>query len=249
MCGFAADPLEGMMPQNPEVSRSSAAAASAFLVHILTASGAAFGLLALVAAASQRWTEMFLWLGLALAIDGIDGPLARRMRVKERLPRWSGDILDLVVDYLTYVLVPAYALVSSGLLTPTQSYIAGALITVTGVLYFADTRMKTEDAYFRGFPAVWNVIVFYLLVFRPEGSISLAIVALFSALTFVPVLFLHPIRVRRLRALNFAMLAIWVALSAAVLYFDLMPPVPVAIAFLATGLYFLLAGFARSPKP
>jgi phosphatidylcholine synthase len=219
---------------------------SGMLVHVLTASGVALGLLALLAAHERRWSAMFLWLGIALLVDGIDGPLARRLRVKETLPNWSGEVLDLVVDYLTYVLIPAYALVLSGLLPATLSLVAGIAIVVTGALYFADTRMKTEDAYFRGFPAVWNAVVFYLFVFRPGPAICITVIALFCIMTFLPVLFLHPLRVKRFRSITIALLAVWTALAAYVLYSDLSPPPAAAWAFLAIGLYFLAAGLFRA---
>jgi phosphatidylglycerophosphate synthase len=136
--------------------------AAAFAVHIFTACGAACALLALLAAAETRWRAMFLWLGVALIIDGTDGPFARRLRVAAVLPRWSGEVLDLVVDVMTYVFVPAYALAASGLLPQSAAVPLGSIVVVTGALYFADQRMKTSDYYFRGFPAVWNVAVFYL---------------------------------------------------------------------------------------
>ncbi len=220
--------------------------ASGMLVHILTASGVALGLLALLAAHERRWTAMFLWLGLALLVDGIDGPLARSLRVKDTLPNWSGEVLDLVVDYLTYVLVPAYALVVSGLLTPPFAIAAGIAIVVTGALYFADRRMKTADDYFRGFPAVWNLIIFYLFIFRPTETMSLVVIALFSIMTFVPVSFLHPLRVKRLRAANIALLVLWTAFAAIALYYDLSPPPAAAIILLAIGFYFLAAGLLRT---
>ena len=116
-----------------------------FLVHILTASGAALAFLALQAAVRGRWSEMFAWLGVALVVDAADGPLARIFRVAETLPRWSGDTLDLVVDFLTYVFVPAYAIAASGLLGPPLDIGAGIVIVVTGGLYFANRGMKTRD--------------------------------------------------------------------------------------------------------
>jgi phosphatidylcholine synthase len=139
----------------------------AFLVHVLTASGAALALLALYAAVHGRWSEMFAWLALALVVDAVDGPLARYFRVAETLPRWSGDTLDLVVDFLTYVFVPAYAIAAGGLLGFPLDRAAGIVIVVTGGLYFADRRMKTHDNYFRGFPALWNCAAFYLFLLRP----------------------------------------------------------------------------------
>ncbi len=217
----------------------------AFSVHVLTATGVAFGLLALLAAHERRFTAMFAWLGIALIVDGIDGPLARRLRVKEVLPNWSGETLDLVVDYLNYVMVPAYALVLSGIMPAPYSYLAGAAIAVTSALYFADTRMKTSDSFFRGFPAVWNVVVFYLLVGKPSADMALGVVMVLCAMTFLPVPFLHPFRVKRLRAVTLVLLGAWAGLSLVTLAYDLSPPPAVWFALLVIGLYFLGAGIFR----
>jgi phosphatidylcholine synthase len=102
-------------------------------------------MLALIAAVSTEWTRMFLWLGLALIIDGLDGTFARRLRVAELLPRWSGETLDFVVDFATYVFVPAYAIAACGLLPSSVALPLGLIVTVTGALYFADRRMKTSE--------------------------------------------------------------------------------------------------------
>src|SRR6516225_6432416 len=143
-----------MDSDTPEPRANPARSAAAFAVHIFTACGAGCALLALTAAVNGQWAAMFVWLGIALCIDGIDGTFARRLQVAKLLPRWSGDILDLVVDILNYVFVPAYALATSGLLPKPAAIPLGLLIVVTGALYFADRLMKTSDYYFRGFPAV-----------------------------------------------------------------------------------------------
>jgi phosphatidylcholine synthase len=232
------------MPPAPE--HNAAERAGAFAVHILTATGVGFGLLALLAAHERRFTAMFLWLGIALFVDGIDGPLARRLRVKEVLPHWSGETLDLVVDFLNYVVVPTYALVLSGIIPAPFSYAAGAAIAVTSALYFADTRMKTEDAFFRGFPTAWNVVVFYLLIGKPSPEIALGIVGVLCIMTFIPVPFLHPFRVKRLRYLTLALLAAWAALALTALAYDLSPPRAVWLALLVIAVYFLGAGIFRT---
>src|SRR5580704_16812357 len=105
---------------------------AAFAVHVFTACGAACALLALIAAVSADWPIMFVWLGIARIIDGVDCTFARRLRTAELLPRWSGDVLDLVVAILTYVLVPAYAITTSGLLPNALAIPLGALIVITG---------------------------------------------------------------------------------------------------------------------
>ena len=106
--------LEAMEPVIPQDKPKPPRTAAAFSVHIFTACGAGCALLALIAAVRADWPLMFVWLGIALVIDGVDGTFARRLRIAELLPRWSGDVLDLVVDILTYVFVPAYAIAASG---------------------------------------------------------------------------------------------------------------------------------------
>ena len=156
---------------------------------------------------------MFFCLGLALIVDGVDGPLARAFKVAEVLPRWSGATLDLVVDFVTYVFVPAFAIAASGLLPDALAIAAGVVVTISGALYFADREMKTHDNYFKGFPAVWNLAAFYLYVLEPPPWLAAAGVAALAVLTFVPIRFVHPLRVKRLRALNIALLGAWGALA------------------------------------
>jgi phosphatidylcholine synthase len=224
--------------------------AAAFGVHVLTAAGAALALLSLFAAAERRWSLMFLWLGLALIVDTVDGPIARRIHVAEVLPRWSGDVLDLVVDFITYVFVPAFAIAEGGLLPYPGGVIAGIVIVTTGVLYFADRRMKTDDNYFRGFPAVWNGIAFLLFVLRPAPWVTGLAIAVLAGLTFAPVVFIHPFRVVRLRALSAVILAIAVVLIVVAIARDLAPGPWVSGGLCAIGLYFFIAGlWRRSDAP
>lgn len=219
-----------------------------FGVHIFTATGAAFGLLALLAASKADWPLMFMLLGVALVVDGVDGALARRLDVAERLPRWSGETLDLVVDFVTYVLVPAYALVVGGLLPQGVAVPLGIAIVMTGALYFADRRMKTTDNYFRGFPGVWNVPAFYLFLLRPDPWIAAALIAVLAVLTFAPVPFLHPFRVVRLRILNIALLVVWSVLAFVALIRDMMPGPWITGALCVIAVYFLGAGILRKDK-
>lgn len=238
-----------MDPDTPSKGKTSALTAAAFAVHVFTACGAACALLALVAAVRNEWPIMFAWLGLALVIDGVDGALARRLHVAKLLPRWSGDVLDLVVDILNYVFVPAYALAASGLL-PTHLAIAlGVLIVVTGSLYFADGLMKTSDYYFRGFPALWNVAAFYLFILKPGPWISAAVIVVLSALTFVRFHVVHPVRIAHLRVVTTVALAVWAALAIFAVVQNLDPPSWTVAALCLLGLYFVVIGFLRRHRP
>jgi phosphatidylcholine synthase len=197
--------------QVPSISRTVRLAA--FSVHVFTALGAGVALIALLEAVREHWAAMFAWLGLALVIDGLDGPMARRLDVIRVQPDWSGEVLDLVVDFVTYVFVPAYAIAASGLLLPFTSQLLGAGIVVTSALYFADRRMKTPDNHFRGFPALWNAAAFYLFLLHPSPVLASFSVAALIVLTFVPFHVIHPVRVARLRGLNLALIAIWAVLA------------------------------------
>ncbi len=219
----------------------------AFFVHIVTASGAALGLLALIFATGGHWAAMFMCLGLALVVDGIDGPMARAFKVAKVLPRWNGEGLDLVVDFITYVFVPAYAIAASGYLPGALVIPIALFVVVTGALYFADRQMKTVDNYFRGFPAVWNLVAFYLYVMTPPPWLAAAGVMALAVLTFVPVRFVHPLRVKQWRPLNIALLALWAVLATFTVIANLEPGLYIRAALAMIALYFLAAGLLRRP--
>jgi phosphatidylcholine synthase len=219
--------------------------AAAFGVHVFTASGAALALLALMAAAERRWASMFVWLMVALAVDGIDGQFARRYRVKETAPRWSGETLDLVVDILTYVFVPTYALLAADLLPPAVAVPLACAIMITSVLYFADTHMKSRDNYFMGFPGIWNVVIFFLLLWRLPPWIAATLVAIFCVLTFVPVPFLHPLRVQRGRSVNVGLVVVATVLGVLAVVDNLEPGPFVTVPLSLVGIYFLVAGWLQ----
>jgi len=194
--------------------------AAAFSVHVLTALGAGVALIAMLEAVREHWAAMFWWLGVALVIDGVDGPIARRLDVVRLQPNWSGEVLDLVVAFTTSVFVPAYAITASGLLLPLAAPILGAGITVSGALYFADRRMKAEDNHFRGFPGLWNIAAFYLFLLHLPPALSSLGVAVLIALTFAPFHVIHPVRVVRLRWLTLLLIGVWTGLAVIALVND-----------------------------
>ena len=223
--------------QQDSSSISPAARAAAFSVHIFTAIGAGVALIALLEAVREHWAAMFGWLGVALVIDALDGPIARRLDVVRVLPNWSGEVLDLVVDFVTYVFLPAYAITASGLLLPLAAPLLGAGIVVSGALYFADRRMKAEDNHFRGFPALWNAVAFYLFLLHLRPGLSSLAVAVLIALTFVPFHVLHPVRVVRLRGLTLSLIGIWAVLSVLTLMSDFNVGTSVTVALCAIAAY------------
>jgi phosphatidylcholine synthase len=220
------------------------------LVHYFTACGAALGLAALFAAADGHFTAMFALLGAAFVVDAVDGSLARRVKAAETVPHVDGVALDLVVDFLTYVVVPLVALWRSGLVEPPLAVLLCCLVCAASALYFADRRMKTHDLWFRGFPAIWNVLVFYLLVLRPQPLVATLVVVLAACFMFVPVVFVHPLRVARLRPLTITATGIWGAAAIAALDQDLFQAGTITkAALVGAGLYFLVLPLFRRISP
>jgi phosphatidylcholine synthase len=214
----------------------------AFSVHILTASGSFLAFLGVVAAAEHRFIDMFWWLGLALLVDGIDGPIARKVRVKDVLPNWSGDTLDNIIDYVTYVLLPAFALYQNGMIGEPWSFFAAGAIVVSSAIYYADTGMKTDEYFFSGFPVVWNMVIFTLFVIHASATTAMTVVAFSVVLTFLPINFLHPVRVERLRPLNLGIFLLWSALGIYSLLMHFMMPPWAVVIFIVTGIYLYCIG-------
>ena len=229
-------------------SRPPTAAILAWLVHAFTAGGAVLALLALLAIEQQRWTAALMWLAIALAVDGIDGSLARQARVKDHVSRIDGDALDLVIDYLNYVFVPALFLWHAKLLPAGLALPLVAAILVSSLYIFARTDMKTDDGYFRGFPALWNLVAVYLFVLQPAPAVSAAVVAALVLLTFAPIHFVHPFRVRDYGRLLPVVALAWAAVTGALLVAEWSDPVRTLLtsASIASAVVLLMLGLVRS---
>lgn len=221
----------------------------ALAVHLLTATGAVFAMLAMLAATEQKWSIMFLWLVVAFAVDGIDGPLARRYDVKKNAPQYDGVLMDLIIDYLTYVFIPAFALFKSDLLPGWTGWIAIIVITFTSALYFADMRMKTRDNSFSGFPGCWNMAVIVIFALKPDFWVILCIVVLLAAAMFTPLKFIHPVRTRRWRLLSLPVALAWTGFAGWAAWVDFHPQSWAHWGLAVTSVYLLFAGIAQQILP
>jgi phosphatidylcholine synthase len=215
-------------------------------IHVLTASGVVAGFFALLAVISQRWEAAFTWLAVAAVIDGIDGPLARYFQVKKRMPRFSGERLDLVIDYFTYVVVPALMIFTGGQMSKGWALIAAVIVLMSSLFHFSDMGSKTEDGFFVGFPAIWNVVAFYLFAFPMPSGAAFALIAFLGAMTFVPLKWVHPVRVERWRVLTIIVLTLWSGASALALWQGLPASPTLQIILVLCGLYLLACGLMRS---
>ena len=217
----------------------------AYLVHLLTASGAVFAMLALLDAAKGDWPSMFFWLVVAFAVDGIDGPLARKTDVQKNAPRLDGVLLDLIIDYLTYVFIPAFALFQSGLMPGWTGWIAIIVITFGSAIYFADTRMKTRDYSFSGFPACWNMVVLVLFAIKPGFLVILVLVLVLTLAMLLPIKFVHPVRTARWRVVTLPMAFAWTFFAGWAASVDFDPHSWAHWGLVVTSLWLLGAGAAQ----
>ncbi|AWK87945.1 phosphatidylcholine synthase [Azospirillum thermophilum] len=211
---------------------------SAWGVHVFTASGAVLGLLGLLSVAAGDAKACLAWLGLALVVDGVDGTLARRASVKQVLPGIDGSVLDLVIDYLTYVVVPAVFMHRFGLLPDGFGVAFAGWVLLTSLYCFANVGMKSGDNYFVGFPAIWNVVALYLWILGLDPWINAGVVLVLGLLTFTTVKFLHPFRVRKLMRLNILVTGLWLASSAALVELQPERPMALFLLWIATSAYY-----------
>ena len=217
----------------------------ALSVHLFTATGAVFAMLAMLAAADAKWSLMFLWLIVAFFVDGVDGPLARKYDVKTNAARFDGVLLDLIIDYLTYVFIPAFALFKSGLLPGWTGWIAIIIITFASAMYFCDGNMKTKDNSFHGFPGCWNMVVIVLFALSPNFWFILALISLLAISMFLPVKFVHPVRTVRWRAVTLPMAMAWVVFAGWAAWVDFHPQSWAHWGLIVTSIYLATAGLLQ----
>ena len=221
----------------------------ALSVHLFTATGAVFAMLAMLAAADAKWSLMFLWLIVAFFVDGVDGPLARKYDVKTNAARFDGVLLDLIIDYLTYVFIPAFALFKSGLLPGWTGWIAIIIITFASAMYFCDGNMKTKDNSFHGFPGCWNMVVIVLFALSPNFWFILALISLLAISMFLPVKFVHPVRTVRWRAVTLPMATAWVVFAGWAAWVDFHPQSWAHWGLIVTSMYLVTAGLFQQIIP
>ncbi|MDB2470106.1 CDP-alcohol phosphatidyltransferase family protein [Paracoccaceae bacterium] len=221
----------------------------ALSVHLFTATGAVFAMLAMLAAADAKWSLMFLWLIVAFFVDGVDGPLARKYDVKTNAARFDGVLLDLIIDYLTYVFIPAFALFKSGLLPGWTGWIAIIIITFASAMYFCDGNMKTKDNSFHGFPGCWNMVVIVLFALSPNFWFILALISLLAISMFLPVKFVHPVRTVRWRAVTLPMAMAWVIFAGWAAWVDFHPQSWAHWGLIVTSMYLVTAGLFQQIIP
>jgi phosphatidylcholine synthase len=211
---------------------------SALSVHLLTASGAILALLAVLDVFAGDYRRAFLWLAASTAVDSVDGALARAARVKERTPQIDGGRLDDIVDYLTFVFVPALVVSRASLVPDGWSLPVASAMLLSSGYGFSQVQAKTSDYFFTGFPSYWNIVVLYLFVLELAPPVNAAILALLAVLVFVPIGYVYPSRTPTLRALTLGLGTTWAALVVALIWALPTPPGPLVAATLVFPAYY-----------
>lgn len=220
---------------------------AAWAVHAFTLTGVIWATLALLALFDDEPRLMWLYLGIALVVDGVDGTLARKAEVRTYAPNFDGVILDSIIDYLTWTLIPALFLFREGLLGDgAAALILLLLINVSSMFCYANTKMKTGDYYFLGFPAAWNVVALGLWLLGAGALFNAVVVVVLSLLTWAPIAFVHPLRVARFRAITLIATAVWIVASAALVVLYPIAEPWIVVVWLASGAWVILTGVIRT---
>ncbi|MGA3228749.1 MAG: CDP-alcohol phosphatidyltransferase family protein [Candidatus Binatus sp.] len=237
----------GSLPQ--PIARQKFLTACAWGVHLYTALGAALGLLAIYFASQRDFRASFLAMGAATIIDSSDGPLARWLMVKTRVPAFDGALLDNIVDYLTYTVAPVFLMLEAGIIPGSRWGLGLACFVMLASVYgFCRTQAKTEDNYFLGFPNYWNLVAFYLFCLGAGTVFNVAVVLLFAVMVFMPLKFIYPNRTVPLRPVTLTLGIIWAFVTvAAVLMLPAVNPIMLwaGLSFIA---YYLIASFVLQAR-
>ena len=206
----------------------------AYAVHALTASGAVWGFLALLAIIEHDWKKMFVFMIIGLIIDSADGHLARLAETKKYAPNIDGSLLDNIVDYLTFVIVPCLFFYLSDVLPPGWGLAAASAILLSSAYQFSQANAKTEDHYFTGFPCYWNLVALYMLVLGLNPWINLVVLLILVVLIFVPIKYIYPSRTSSYFWLTNVLMLVLIA--AGIYGFYLYPDVPAWVIWLSLGI-------------
>ncbi|WP_331966256.1 CDP-alcohol phosphatidyltransferase family protein [Candidatus Binatus sp.] len=237
----------GSLPRS--IPRQKFLTACAWGVHLYTALGAALGLLAIYAASQRELRASFLAMGVATIIDSSDGPLARWLMVKTRVPTFDGALLDNIVDYLTYTVAPVFLMLEAGIIPGSRWGLGLACFVMLASVYgFCRTQAKTEDNYFLGFPNYWNLVAFYLFCLSAGVFFNVAVLLLLAVMVFMPLKFIYPNRTVPLRPVTLTLGIIWAFMTvAAVLMLPAVNPILLwaGLSFIA---YYFVASFALQAR-
>ena len=221
--------------------------AMAWGAHAFTLTGVVWAALATISLFEGQIRHMWLWLGIALLVDAVDGSIARAVRVSEYAPGFDGATLDNIVDYLTWTFIPAlFMAFHLPFGSRTLGIAMALLVCVSSMFCYCNVSLKTPDHYFMGFPAAWNVVAAIMWIFQTGAVFNLIATGILAVLTVAPIAFVHPFRVGRLRAINIVAALVWVAATAALVAYAPVRPIILTGIWWVAGIWILVVSAIRS---
>ncbi len=180
-----------------------------FLIHLLTGLGLIAGLFALISVMNNNQKEAFLWLGVAFLIDSVDGTLARKFNVKKNFPSIDGKMLDSIIDFFNYVIIPSVMIYWFNYVPDQFMVLIPVILILISIYSYVNLNILTKDNYYNGFPAIWNVIILYFYIFGTSQNFNLMFLILLILLKFSPLKCIHPLRVKNLKVLSICFSIVW----------------------------------------
>ena len=181
----------------------------AWSVHLLTCSGLIAGFLALICVFKNDETSAFLFLGLALLIDAVDGTLARKFKVSIFVKNIDGKMLDSVIDFFNYIIIPSVMIYWFKLVPSPFEIIIPSIILIVSAISYSNNNLMTSDNFYKGFPCIWNILLFYLYLFDLSQVYNLFLISACILLKFIPMKFIHPLRVNKYRRYSAVFMVLW----------------------------------------
>jgi phosphatidylcholine synthase len=221
---------------------------TAWAVHAYTASGALMGLAGVLAVVAGDLRQAFLWMFAATFVDGTDGWLSRLVRVKERTPAFDGARLDDIVDYLTFVFLPAFLIVMAGLVPWELRFVVAGAMLLSSAYGFASLDAKTSDYFFTGFPSYWNIVALFLAVLGLSPWVNAAVVMAFALLVFVRIGYVYPTRTPTLKHVTLALMAVWGVMVLAMIVMFPSPPRWLVLASLIFPIYYVVLSLVLNAR-
>ena len=181
----------------------------AWSVHLLTCSGLISGFLALICVFKNDKVSAFLFLGLALLIDAVDGTLARKFKVSVFVKNIDGKMLDSVIDFFNYIILPSIMIYHFNIVPTKFEFIIPCIILTISAISYSNSNLMTSDNFYKGFPCIWNILIFYLYLFEFSQFYNLLIISTCIVLKFIPIKFIHPLRVEKYRKYSIVFMLLW----------------------------------------
>jgi len=181
----------------------------AWSVHLFTCSGLIAGFLALICVFKNDETSAFLFLGLALLIDAVDGTLARKFKVTVFVKNIDGKMLDSVIDFFNYIIIPSVMIYWFKFVPSPFEIIIPSIILIVSAISYSNNNLMTSDNFYKGFPCIWNILLFYLYLFDLSQVYNLFLISACILLKFIPMKFIHPLRVNKYRRYSAVFMVLW----------------------------------------